>query len=99
MAMTPKPKLLVAAADGTLRNQPREVTWLRTESRIASWALARLPCCREIPDRAGRLATEQAGQQHHLVRGCRPVRVDQGDLEVVLAHRSAPSARRARPGR
>ena len=39
----------------------------------------------KIPHRAGRLAIEQAGQEHHLVWSCRLARIDQGDLEVVLA--------------
>ena len=42
-AITPKPKLPVAVADGIFRNQPREVTWLRTESLMAVWAVSRLP--------------------------------------------------------
>ena len=32
----------------------------------------------------GRLAVEQAGQQHHLVRGRRDIRVDERDPEVVV---------------
>ena len=41
--IAPKPKLPAPAAEGTLRNQPREVTWLRTEVRIRSCAVVMLP--------------------------------------------------------
>ena len=40
----PNPKPLVAAVEGTLRNQPRLATWFRTDFCIAWWAAVRLPC-------------------------------------------------------
>ena len=48
-AMTPNPKLPVAVADGIFRNQPREVTWLRTESRMAVWAVEQTALGGQIP--------------------------------------------------
>ena len=84
-AITPNPKLPVAVADGTLRNQPREVTWLRTESRMACVGAEQAALRGQIPGGAGRLAAEQVGQQHHLVRRGGDIRVDQRDAEVVLA--------------
>ena len=85
MAMMPKPKPPVAAAEGTLRNQPREATWLRTDSRIRLVGRHHAAAVGKIPRRPRRLAVEQAGQEHHFVWSCRLARIDQGDLEVVLA--------------
>ena len=61
----------------------------------------------KIPRRPGRLAVEQAGQQHHLMRSCRLARINQGDLELVLAvaldrqrapHREVDDRGRGLPG-
>ena len=39
----------------------------------------------KVFDSTWRLTVEQAGQEHHLVRGGCSIGIEQGDLEIVLA--------------
>ena len=98
-AIAPNPIPPVAVADGTLRNQPRLATWFRTDVCERLVRGGQTPLGRQVGHGARRLAEEQRVQQDHLVRCGGPVRVDQGDPELVLPgalDRQAPRVRRDR---